>query len=140
VLYEVAGRVQSKLIKQRTVDSLELTQVMVDPATVTLIISLASSVIKLIIKCIDERQKEDDGMEVSFRAQVATDIASDPTFFQRRLLRRTIRKHLGWIRNWFEGGELYDAVLETGKELNPLEMQGLLNDVEKNPNVDNSIY
>ena len=147
MLHNIACKVRSKMVSERTADGQIMTPVMIDPATITLIVGLTTTIIKLIAKCIDEREETkakqeavdaeahalsspEETSDVSFRAEVATDIINSPTFFQRRMLKRAIRKKIGWIKNWFEGGELYKAMLETGQETTPPEMQGLLDDVE----------
>lgn len=79
--------------------------VVIDPATVMLIMSLVSAVIKIWQDC---KKKPEEAVVV----------AQYPTSRERRVLKRIIRRELGLVKYWREGDKYYEAMLQTGQELN----------------------
>lgn len=96
MIENIAQKVQDKLVKEQ--------RVMLDPATIMLIITLVSGIISAIKKC---KEKPEEAVVV----------AHHPTPREEKLLKRKIRQHLGWIKYWREGEQYYQAVRATGKDL-----------------------
>ena len=92
-------------IAQQVQDKLKVEQkVFVDPATIMLIITLVSTIISAIQKC-------------KSKPEEAVLVAQYPDPREQRMLKKTIRKKLGWIKYWKEGDSYYEAVVATGKNL-----------------------
>jgi hypothetical protein len=96
MIEDIAQKVQDRLVKEQ--------KVMLDPATIMLIITLVSSIISAIQKC-------------KAKPEEAILVAHYPTHREEKLLKRQIRKELGWVKYWKEGQQYYEAVKATGKDL-----------------------
>lgn len=96
MIADIAQKVQDRLVKEQ--------KVMLDPATIMLIITLVSSVISAIKKC---KEKPEEAVVV----------AHFPTPREEKMLKRKIRQQLGWLKYWREGEQYYQAVRATGKDL-----------------------
>jgi len=61
--------------------------------------------------------------------QQAYEMAKNPTWLQRRLLMRKVRRELG-RREWKASGkEVVNALLETGKQVTPQELQEAMDEL-----------
>jgi len=89
-------------------------QVFVDPASITLIVTLIVELIKLFNNC---KKDEEEALQV----------AHTPTTRERRLLKREIRKKLGW-GNWVLRQQYYEQILNHGTTVNYDQMKGLYAD------------
>jgi hypothetical protein len=96
MIIDIAQKLQDKLVKEQ--------KVVVDPATMMLVITLVTTIIKAIQSC-KEKPAE------------AVTVAHHPSNREIKLLKRKIRQELGWIRYWREGEQYYQAVRATGKDL-----------------------
>ncbi len=91
-------------LQQKLADNLsQKQQVMLDPATIILVATIVSEVIKMIKKC---REKPEDSIT----------LVNLPNEKEKRVLKRKIRKTLGWRKSFKEGDKYYNAVLDTGRE------------------------
>lgn len=77
-------------------------EVVIDPATIMLVITLVTEIVKAIQKC---KAKPTDGLV----------LVNFPSEREKRVLKRKIRQKLGWRRYWKEGDAYYDATLKTGQ-------------------------
>lgn len=60
----------------------------------------------------------------------AVNIARNPTWLQRRMLRRKVRRELG-ARGWREHGhDIVESLLEAGKDVTPDEMQEAMDELD----------
>lgn len=75
-----------------------------DPVTIAIVLSVIYSVFKLFQAC---RKTPDEVVES----------AKDPTILQRRFLRRKLWRELDYDTRKSSGDQIYNAMLETGKEL-----------------------
>lgn len=92
-------------IAQKLQDNLHYKQqVVIDPATIMLIISITTTVIKAIKKC---KEKPEEALM----------LAKFPSKREQKLLRRNLRQGLGWVKYWKEGDLYYKAALETGQTI-----------------------
>ena len=93
------------------------TKYTLDPVTIMLIASVISIVLKIII----EKCEEQDIQKLSRR----------PTFLQRLVLRRTLKKKLGLKRFFQEGEEYQQAILQIGRSVDQEQAKGLLYEVSR---------
>ncbi len=89
-------------------------QVALDPVTIALLLKLVT----VIIKCIRETY-DIPPEEVSSEAQT---VALNITGRKRRLLKRAIRRQVGWWTFWRKRDQLMQSVLKTGAEATVEEM------------------
>ena len=92
-------------------------EVFVDPATLILIGKISVTVIRLIKGC----KKSKKGRQ---------EIVNAPTLDEERILKRVVRRHLGWFKYMTTGGKVIKAIKEVGFTLdgNELEQANLFND------------
>ncbi len=53
----------------------------------------------------------------------ATVAVNSPTRVEKAVVKRAVRKELGFFKNWKDGGEYYDAVLKAGYTSNVNDVQ-----------------
>jgi hypothetical protein len=88
---------------QKVLDNLSLKQeVVFDPMTAMMIGSMVLELIKIIKKC---REKP----------ETAVTVAHYPTPQEKRILKRVVRRKLGFFKNWNEGDRYVEAILDSGK-------------------------
>jgi hypothetical protein len=75
-----------------------------DPVTIAIVLSIIYSVFKLFQEC---RKTPDEVVEVS----------ANPTLLQRRFLHRKLWRELDYNTRKNDGDQIFNAMLETGKEL-----------------------
>lgn len=85
----------------------------IDPLTIMLILGVVTQVLKMWKEC----KKEPEEITFSCKNPTDKDIA---------LLRRQIRKELGFYRNWREGKKLLEHTLQTASELSTEEVVELV--------------
>ena len=85
-------------------------EVFIDPAPVILIGKISITVIRLIKGCRESREERE--------AAVRT-----PTLDDDRVLKRVVRRKLGWFKNLRMGGKVVKALKEMGTELNNEELE-----------------
>ena len=92
-------------------------EVFVDPATLILIGKISVTVIRLIKGCKKSREERQE-------------IVSAPTMEEDRILKKVVRRHLGWFKYMTTGGKVITAIKEVGCGLNQdeLEQADLFND------------
>ena len=92
-------------------------EVFVDPATLILIGKISVTVIRLIKGC--KKSKEE-----------RQEIVNTPTLDEERVLKKVVRRQLGWFKYMTTGGKVIKAIKEVGFELdeNDLEQADLFND------------
>lgn len=105
----LAQKVQDKLVTKQ--------DVVIDPATVMLIMTIVSGVIRAWKEC---KKKPEEAVVV----------AQYPTDKEKRGLKRLIRKELGLRKYWKEGSKYYDAVLEAGSEITTKDLRDVFRDTE----------
>ncbi len=96
MIVDIAQRLQDRLVKEQ--------KVVLDPATMMLVISLVSSIISALKKC-------------KAKPEEAVVVAQYPSPREEKLLKRKIRQELGLVKYWREGEKYYQAVRATGKDL-----------------------
>lgn len=92
--------------------------VFVDPATLMMIMTIISGVIKALQECRKNRQE-------------AVKVAYNPGPVEKRVLKRQIRKNLGWRKSLTEGNKYYNAILAEGLEITPQDMDNAYNEIEQ---------
>ena len=85
-------------------------EVFVDPATLILISKISVTLIRLIKGCKESREER--------HATVNT-----PTLDDEKLLKRVVRRQLGWVKYMRTGGKVIKAIKEVGLELNEAELE-----------------
>jgi hypothetical protein len=85
----------------------------IDPATILVALAILQGVLSLWKEC----KKEPDEIELSCKVPSDRDIA---------VLKRQIRRELGFFRNWREGKKMLENTLQTASELNRNEIEKLL--------------
>ena len=92
-------------------------EVFVDPATLILIGKISVTVIRLIKGCRESREERQTTVK-------------SPTFDDERVLKRVVRRELGWFKYMRTGRKVIKAIKEVGLELdeNELEQTDLFND------------
>jgi len=92
-------------------------EVFVDPATLILIGKISVTVIRLIKGCRKSREERQGTVK-------------SPTFDDERVLKRVVRRELGWFKYMRTGRKVIKAIKEVGLELdeNELEQADLFND------------
>jgi len=85
-------------------------EVFIDPATIILIGKISVTVIRLIKGCKKSREERQD-------------IVNAPTFDESRILKKVVRRHLGWFKYMRTGGKVIRAIKEVGFELNETELE-----------------
>lgn len=123
----MAERATNKM-NRKVVDGMEVQEVALDPVTLSLILSAITTSIKLIKRCRAEREQA-SGDTYNDKIQMAVSVAHNPMGRDRRVLRRILRRKMGWIRFWREGGKTYNAILETGKDVTEDEMREMFAEV-----------
>lgn len=81
-----------------------------DPTIIIVISEIIMQVIEYIQECQDTPE---EGLEV----------VKDPSWLQKRLLTIMIRRNLGWKANRIYGNDIYDALIDGGKEVTVEELQ-----------------
>lgn len=90
----------------------------IDPALILLLVEIVPVVINMIKKCTD-----DD-------LDLATEIAGEPTWFQRAYLKRRLRRELG-RRAYREYGDMvYQCLLGCGEEVTEEELSAAFEDLD----------
>lgn len=84
----------------------------IDPITVLIIINIVIEVVKLINEC-----QEEDTNEVKK--------LNKPSKLEKRILKRIVRKELGFFRYWFYGNSYLNALEKTGQKITKQELQEL---------------
>ena len=92
-------------------------EVFVDPATLILIGKISVTVIRLIKGCKKSREERQE-------------IVNTPTLDEDRVLKKVVRRQLGWFKYMTTGSKVIKAIKEVGFELdgNDLEQADLFND------------
>ena len=92
-------------------------EVFVDPATLILIGKISVTVIRLIKGCKKSREERQE-------------IVNAPTLDEDRVLKRVVRRQLGWFKYMTTGGKVIKAIKEVGCKLNEneLDQADLFND------------
>jgi len=94
----------------------EYQEVLVDPVSIALVSTIILNVIKLIQGC-KKNQTE------------ATQVSHNPNLFQRRALKREIRKEVGGgIDNEALRNKYYNAIRQEGTQITEFQMGGLYDD------------
>ena len=92
-------------------------EVFVDPATLMLIGKISITVIRLIKGCKKSRGERQE-------------VVNTPTLDEELILKRVVRRHLGWFKYMTTGGKVIKSIKEVGFTLNEeeLEQADLFND------------
>tara|TARA_Y100001951_G_C11251685_1_gene246820 strand:+ start:175 stop:606 length:432 start_codon:yes stop_codon:yes gene_type:complete len=101
-------------------------EVAIDPATIILIGKISLSVIRAIKKCAEEADEREE-------------IIKSPTSKNEKVLKRIVRRELGWIKYLLIGGKVIDAMKEMGTEVSHSELdqsQLFTNDFENSNSLD----
>ena len=85
-------------------------EVAIDPATIILIGKISLSVIRAIKKCAEEAGERED-------------IIKNPTRKNGKVLKRIVRRELGWVKYLLIGGKVIDAMKEMGTEMSHSELE-----------------
>jgi hypothetical protein len=95
----------------------ETEEVFVDPATLILIGKISVTVVRLIKGCKKSREERQE-------------VVNTPTLDDELVLKKVVRRHLGWFKYMTTGGKVIKAIKEVGFELNEneLEQADLFND------------
>ena len=95
-------------------------EVFVDPATLILIGKISVTVIRLINGCRESREERQNTVK-------------SPTFDDERVLKRVVRRELGWFKYMRMGGKVVRAMKEMGTDLtlNEMNQAGLFNEEGK---------
>lgn len=86
-------------------------QVFLDPASISLYITIIKGVIVLLEQC-----KE--------TPETALVVVHHPTRTEEVALKKEIRKQLGIWNNWRHGSKIYEAMVKTGKQVTLADLQG----------------
>jgi hypothetical protein len=92
----------------------DVQQVILDPVTISILVSVITNLIKLFVAC---RKEPGEAVEMARR----------PERRERVLLNRELRKQFGWF-NWAKKRDYCDYIMEYGGTIEQDEMQGLYND------------
>jgi hypothetical protein len=92
-------------------------KVFITATTAVLIVNILTSVIKLIQAC-----KETPESTVV--------VAQLPTYKEQVMLKKVIRKELGFVRNWREGQAYFDAIMKTGKSVTKDDLTGVFKECQ----------
>ena len=76
--------------------------VAIDPATITLITPIVIEIIKIIVAC---RKSPDE----------AVAIINSPEEVEVAIVKKVVRRRLGFWRYWWSGGKIIQAILDSGK-------------------------
>lgn len=101
-------------------------EVFVDPVTLTLIASIVTQIVKLLIKYIEYKEEEKEKSPIEHKEEIAYKIIKQPSFWQRWTLKQMIRKEMGVFKYWWNGKEIYNAVLDEGKDTDIYTIKNLL--------------
>lgn len=129
--YDIASRVLYNL-NHPGQEHTKKAEVFVDPATIGLIVEAIIGVVKLIQSC---RKTPEEAVKVAFEvdkpeeSEYIEDI--EDTRRNRRLLRRTIRRKIGWWEWWKRGNEITSAIVKTGKYMSPEETGKLMQESDR---------
>ena len=85
-------------------------EVAIDPATIILIGKISLSVIRAIKKCAEEAGEREN-------------IIKNPTRKNGKVLKRIVRRELGWVKYLLIGGKVIDAMKEMGTEMSHSELE-----------------
>ena len=85
-------------------------EVAIDPATIILIGKISLSVIRTIKKCAEAADEREE-------------IIKSPTSKNEKVLKRIVRRELGWVKYLLIGGKVIDAMKEMGTEVSPSELE-----------------
>lgn len=99
----------------KDLSSSELKKVFFDPASIALYASIIVEIIKLARKC----KKEKD---------IPTS-AKNPNIFERIMVKRIIRKKMGFKKYFKHGKEVTNAILETGSAITQDEIHRLCKEI-----------
>jgi len=124
MLEELAEKAAAKTKPPRYINGQLVQEVFVDPASISLYVSLISGAIDLIKRC---RAKRDETEEES--VEVAVKILQRPTRQEQNALRRMLRRKMGWRAYFNDKGKTMKALLETGRETNHKEISEVWNEV-----------
>jgi len=94
--------------------------VVFDPATISLIISIVGNLVRIIKACRDESYHKPQ--QVCYYLQ-------EPSRRDQRIIKRTIRRQIGWRRWIYEGQDIYRGILETGKQMSSNQMTQLFEEI-----------
>jgi len=86
-------------------------QVFIDPATISLFMTIISQIVNMIKYC---RAKRDETLDES--VTVAVRMFNKPSRRETNALRRMLRRKMGWRTYWRDNNKTMNALLETGKE------------------------
>ncbi len=92
--------------------------VFTDPATLMMIMALVNGIIKAIMEC--RKQKKEQAIQV----------AKKPSWFQKRTLKRHIKRHLGKEKYAEEGDYYYNALLDEAQFLTEEDIDNVYKDNE----------
>ena len=106
VEHELSSKIYNKIYNKNNGNQ----EVFIDPATVILIGKISLTVIRLIKGCKESREERE--------AAVRT-----PTLDDDKILKRVVRRKLGWFKNMRMGGKVIKAMKEMGVELNNDELE-----------------
>lgn len=101
-------------------------EVLVDPATITLIVKAVIGIARLIQSC---RKSSEEAVQMAFDVDnPETGIYSqiENNRRNRRLMKKAIRREIGWWQWWWHGEDITKAIVETGKYMTPQEMADIL--------------
>lgn len=85
-------------------------EVVVDPATLILIGKVSITIIRLIKRCKDSNEER-------------TAVVKSPTTNENKLLKRIVRRELGWLKYALIGRSMITAIKEVGLELKHSELE-----------------
>lgn len=91
-------------------------EVFVDPGSIIMYISILNGLVKLLKQCNKEPHEV---------AMVAYNIKKPNTTQEYRQLKRLVRREVGWIKWFWEGSKIMDAVIETGINSDVEEIQAV---------------
>ena len=85
-------------------------EVAIDPATIILLGKISLSIIRAIKKCEET-------------ADAREEVVKNPTRKNEKVLKRIVRRELGWIKYLLIGGKVIDAMKEMGTEVGHSELE-----------------
>lgn len=91
--------------------------VFVDPATITLVITAIAEIVKIIRAC---RKTDEEVVQTIHTASYA----------DRRVVKRVLRRRLGWFKYWREGDKYEDAIVKQGKNIGVGDLPALYSEAD----------
>ncbi len=119
MLEQLAGRVLYN--KKNPGDAISKKQeVLIDPASILIYISILNSIVKCLKSC------KSDPLETEV---LVKHIRKPTNAREYRLLKRLIRREIGWWKWWTNGTAIMDSVVETGANTSLEEIEAVYKEI-----------